>query len=109
MHAVVDGHNVIGRLGLKAGDRESERRSLLRRVLDVTSDATVFFDAQGAPAAAPTVTREGGLDVRFCRARDADEYIVAFVREATSPERLLGVTDDRKLARRARQLCSQIS
>jgi (2Fe-2S) ferredoxin/predicted RNA-binding protein with PIN domain len=109
MHAVVDGHNVIGRLGLAASDRESERRAVLRRVLDVTADATVFFDARGAPAAAPTITREGGLDVRFCRARDADEDIVAFVREAKRPEMLVVVTDDRELARRSRQLGAKTS
>ena len=109
MHAVVDGHNVIGRLGLAAGDREAERRAVLRRVLEVTSDATVFFDAQGAPAAAPTITREGGLDVRFCRAREADEDIVAFVRAAKRPELLLVVTDDRELAGRARQLGAKTS
>src|SRR5262245_31187966 len=109
MHAVVDGHNAIGRLGVSAGDRETERRAVLQRVLEVTADATVFFDALGAPAAAPTVAREGGLDVRYARAREADEDIVAFVRAAKPRELLLGVADDRALAGRGRQLGAKTS
>jgi hypothetical protein len=104
MHALVDGHNAIGRLGLSGSDAEATRRALLQRVLRVTADATVFFDAQGAPAGAPSVQREGGLEVRFCRAREADEEILAAVRAAVRAEALLVVTDDRELAGRARQL-----
>jgi (2Fe-2S) ferredoxin len=103
MHALVDGHNAIGRLGITAADDEGRRRTLLHRVARLTSDATVFFDARGAPLLAPAVDREGNLEVRFSRARAADEDIVAFVRAAANPGALLVVTDDRELAGRARQ------
>ena len=109
MHAVVDGHNAIGRLGITAADDEGRRRVLLARVARVTTDATVFFDAQGAPPLAPTVDREGGLDVRFSRAREADEEILAFVRAAAQPGALLVVTDDRELSGRARQAGAKAS
>jgi (2Fe-2S) ferredoxin len=85
MHAVIDGH------------------------ARVSTDATVFFDALGAPALAPSVDREGGLDVRFSRARSADEDIVAFVRAAANPAALLVVTDDRELAGRVRQVGARAS
>src|SRR5688572_30589167 len=104
MHAFVDGHNAIFRLGLSAATPEDTRRLLLERVRRVTEDATVFFDAQGAPLLAPESVREGGLAVRFCRASEADAVILAAVREAARPAGLMVVTDDRELAGRARQL-----
>lgn len=102
MHALVDGHNAIGRLGIQ-GSVADRRRALLLRVARVTREATVFFDAQGASLSAPSVDREGGLEVRYCRAREADEEILAFVRGAPNPGALLVVTEDRELAGRVRQ------
>src|SRR5690348_11042516 len=109
MHALVDGHNAIGRLGITAADDEGRRRALLARVARVTTDATVFFDAQGAPALAPSVDREAGPHVRFCRTREADEEILAFVRGAAQPAALLVVTDDREVSGRARQAGAKTS
>jgi (2Fe-2S) ferredoxin len=109
MHAIVDGHNAIGRLGITAADDAGRRRSLLARVARVTTDATVFFDAQGAPRLAPSVDREAGLAVRFSRTREADEEILAFVRGAANPAALLVVTDDRELAGRTRQAGAKTS
>ena len=104
MHALVDGHNAIFRLGLNGATPEDTRRLLLKRVLRVTSEATVFFDALGAPLLAPETAREGGLAVRFCRGVEADQVMLDVVRESARPSELLLVSDDRELAGRARQL-----
>ena len=104
MRPLVDGHNAIFRLGLAGADAAGLRAELLRRVARVASQATVFFDAQGSSVSAPSVEREGGLDVRFCRGAEADEAILEAVRAAAQPGQLLVVSDDRELAGRARQL-----
>jgi (2Fe-2S) ferredoxin len=104
MHALVDGHNALFRLGIEGASREAERERLLRLVAARTRDATVFFDAQGAPLLAPGAERQGGLEVRYARGGEADALILDFVRRAQNPGALLVVSDDRELCGRARQL-----
>jgi (2Fe-2S) ferredoxin len=109
MHALVDGHNALFRLAIRAATPEEARRELLRRVAAVSRDATVFFDAMGAPLSAPGVDRDGGLEVHYCRGTEADEVILAAVRAAARPETLIVVSDDRELTGRARQLGARVS
>jgi len=81
VRALVDGHNAIHALGLRAASREEERRELGRRVLAVDPDATVYFDAKGAPPMPFDAAREGGVRVVYCRHRDADEEILDAARD----------------------------
>jgi (2Fe-2S) ferredoxin len=104
MHALIDGHNALFRLDLTGATPEAARERLLALVAARTRDATVFFDAQGAPLLAPSIQRQGGLDVRYARGGEADALILAFVRDARNPGALLVVSDDRELCGRARQL-----
>jgi hypothetical protein len=101
---LVDGHNALHRLGLKSGNHEADRRELLIRVREVDPRAVVWFDARGAPPGLPESTREHGVRVRYARRTEADRAILDRVLDADRPGRLLVVTNDIEMARKARQL-----
>ena len=107
MRVLIDGHNAMGALGTSGKTHEARRRSLLRCVGALAARSTVFFDARGAPA--PSIgmgdrTSELGIDVVYCRRREADALILDEVRDADAPGRLIVVTNDREVAGRAAQL-----
>jgi len=104
MRALVDGHNAMHRLRIRARDHESARRELCRRVRDVAPDAIVFFDAKGSVDRPCPSLREEGVRVVYVRRRDADEAILEEVRDADRPEEIVVVSDDREVAGRAAQL-----
>lgn len=98
MADLVDGNNLIGRLG--GGTREglvSELCDLARRK---RKSLTVVFD--GPPGAGrPKVQAFGTVTVVYAAPRSADEEIVRRIREAREPRGVTVVTDDRMLATEA--------
>lgn len=107
MRALVDGHNALGALRIRAKTHEAARQALLRLVAAKIPLATVYFDAREAPRGLPVSGREQGVDVHYCRRREADQAILDEVRDADDPRRLVVVTNDREVAGRARQLGAQ--
>lgn len=104
MRALIDGHNALGALRIRAKTHEAARQALLRRVASRAPRATVFFDAREAPRDLPESRREMGVDVYYCRRREADQAILDEVRAADDARNLIVVTNDREVAGRAAQL-----
>ena len=104
MQVLIDGHNALGALRLRARTHEGRRRLLLSLVAKIAPRATVFFDARRAPAGAVECKSELGVDVQYCRKREADAAILDAVRDADAPGELIVVTNDREVAGRAAQL-----
>jgi predicted RNA-binding protein with PIN domain len=109
---LIDGFNVV-QVGLLGGQDRSRWWSAARRAQLLSqvaafqpSDASlwVVFDG-GLPR--PESEREGRTRVVF--APSADEWLVARVRRAEDPSRLVVVTADRRLAARVRHLGARVS
>lgn len=101
---LVDGHNAMHRLRLAGAPVETLRERLVARVRAAAPrGATVFFDGHPSSGAFGG-TEDRGVTVRYSGDREADEAIVEHVREARHPRRLVVVTDDLELARRAEQI-----
>lgn len=103
MRVLVDGHNALYALDIRAGSHEEARAELLRCVRAVTRRAVVYFDAANAPPDAPRVFAEQGVQVVYCGRTDADTAILQAVRDAQRPRELRVVTNDRALARRCKE------
>jgi hypothetical protein len=101
---LIDGHNALHRLRIAGGSHEGDRHELLVRVREVDPGAVVYFDARGAPPGLPENTREQGVRVRYVRRTEADRAILDRVLDDDRPDRLLVVTNDLEMARKARQL-----
>ena len=98
MADLVDGNNLIGRLG--GGTREglvSELCDLARRK---RKNLTVVFDGPPDPGR-PKVQAFGSVTVVFAAPRSADEEIIRRIREARDPRGVTVVTDDRMLTSEA--------
>jgi predicted RNA-binding protein with PIN domain len=91
---LVDGNNLIGRLG--GGTREG----LVSELCDVArrrrKKLTIVFDGPPEPGR-PKVQRFGDVTVVYAAPRSADEEIVRRIREARDPRGVTVVTDDRAL------------
>jgi predicted RNA-binding protein with PIN domain len=104
---VVDGCNFLGRAkGFSLGDQESRDRLLLRLQeyahRHPAHRVTLFYDGQKTRR-----TTAGGVEQHFVSAqRTADAAILQYLRDLPAAERSRAtlVTDDRELARRAREL-----
>ena len=95
MADLVDGNNVIGRLG--GGTRERLVTELAELARRKKRSLTVVFD--GPPEhGRPKVQELGPLTVVYAAPRSADEEIVRRLREARDPRTVTVVTDDRVLA-----------
>lgn len=104
MRALVDGHNALGALRFRAKTHEAARHALLRRVATARLRAKVFFDAREAPRDLAESRSELGVEVYYCRRREADQAILDEVRAADDARELVVVTNDREVAGRAVQL-----
>jgi predicted RNA-binding protein with PIN domain len=104
MRVLIDGHNAMGALKVGGKTHEEKRRNLLRRVSALAPQATVFFDAQRAPAGTMETMSELGVTVRYCRTTEADHAIIGAVRNAGAPGQIIVVTNDREVAGKATQL-----
>jgi predicted RNA-binding protein with PIN domain len=92
---LVDGNNLIGRLG--GGTREGLVSELCEVARRKRKKLTVVFD--GPPGAGrPKVQAFGDVQVVYAAPRSADEEIVRRIREARDPRGVTVVTDDRALA-----------
>lgn len=95
MADLVDGNNLMGRLG--GGSREG----LVSELCDVArrkrKKLTVVFD--GPPQAGrPKVQSFGDVTIVYAAPRSADDEIVRRIREARDPRGVTVVTDDRALS-----------
>jgi predicted RNA-binding protein with PIN domain len=92
---IVDGNNLIGRLG--GGTREGLVTELCEVARRKRKHLTVVFD--GPPEAGRAkVQTLGDVQVVYAAPRSADEEIVRRIREARDPRGVTVVTDDRALA-----------
>ena len=95
MAEIVDGNNLIGRLG--GGTREGLVSELCEVARRKRKRLTVVFD--GPPdAGRPKVQSFGDVTVVYAAPRTADEEIVRRIREQRDPRGVTVVTDDRALA-----------
>jgi hypothetical protein len=104
----VDGHNALHALGVDAGGHEADRGALVARVRDLTRHGVVFFDGHPPPGEFAS-SQARGVRVVFSLSREADEAIVDMLRDEDQTGRVVVVTDDLELARRARQLGARTS
>lgn len=95
MADLVDGNNLIGRLG--GGTREGLVTELCEVARRKRKRLTVVFD--GPPESGrPKVQAFGDVTVVYAAPRAADEEIVRRIREARDPRGVTVVTDDRALS-----------
>ena len=94
-------------LRIRGPTHEAKRDALLARVAGVAPGATVFFDARKAPPGLLGFPNRHGVDVRYCRSREADDAILEEVKEARAPGALLVVTNDAEVRGRAGQIGAQ--
>jgi predicted RNA-binding protein with PIN domain len=95
MAEIVDGNNLIGRLG--GGTREGLVSELCEVARRKGKRLTVVFD--GPPEAGRAKVQSfGDVQVVYAAPRSADEEIVRRIREARDPRGVTVVTDDRALA-----------
>jgi predicted RNA-binding protein with PIN domain len=104
VRALIDGHNALGALRIRRKTHEAARHELLRRVAVAPMRAKVYFDAREAPRDLPEARSELGVEVYYCRRREADQAILDEVRDAADARELVVVTNDREVAGRATQL-----
>jgi hypothetical protein len=96
---LLDGNNLIGRERRGPGSGE-DRDALVREVSDrlrsTQARVILFFDGAGDPVSL------GSLSVRYAGAGTADDAILREVAQSARPQEITVVTEDRGLARRAR-------
>jgi hypothetical protein len=79
-------------------DRDAFLHDMMRYTVSLSaqSSVTVYFD--GKPGDFPaTSLKRGQLEVRFTFDEEADDAIIAFVRNAQRPKELTIVSDDRRV------------
>ena len=106
MPYLLDGNNLIGRERRGPGSPE-DRDALVREVADrlrsTQARVVLFFDGAGDPVSL------GSLSVRFAGAGTADDAILREVARSARPPEITVVTEDRNLARRARDAGARTS
>lgn len=108
---LIDGYNLIHALGLvhkqlAPHELESARRRLLdflhARLEPLAQNITVVFDAKRKPGHMPSEFTEGNILVRFAgRNEEADDVIEALIAAERMPERLVVISEDRRLRQAA--------
>src|SRR5262245_3622685 len=104
---LIDGYNLIHALGLvhkqlAPKELEGARRRLLdflhERVEALSGDITVVFDAKHQPRHVPAETSDGQIRVHYAgRDMEADDVIEDLIANSSRPQRLVVVSDDRRL------------
>jgi uncharacterized protein len=104
---LIDGYNLIHALGLvhkqlAPKELENARRRLLEflheRLEALSGDITVVFDAKHKPRHVPSEYSDGQILVRYAgRNLEADDVIEELIASCSIPERLVVVSDDRRL------------
>lgn len=98
MAELVDGNNLIGRMG--GGSRDTLVASLAELARTRQKRFTVVFDGPPKSGRAKVQTL-GELTIVYAAPRSADDEILRRVKECRDPKRLTVVTDDRSLANAA--------
>jgi hypothetical protein len=98
----LDGNNLVGAARRTSRPSEEDRAALVREVCDrlrrTRARAVLFFDGP-SPGGASDL---GTVSLRYSGAGSADDRIVAEIARSRSPGEITVVTEDRALARRAR-------
>lgn len=113
MPFLIDGYNLLYAMGVirnRAGPTglQKARRRLLGLLSgaygDEASEATVVFDAAGAPAGAAEEEDYQGIHVLYAIHQDeADDLIEALIQHHSAPRRLTVVSDDHRIQQAARR------
>jgi uncharacterized protein len=113
MGYLIDGYNLLHAMGVlrhRVGPQGLEKArqrllGLLQGALGAdASNATVVFDAAGAPAGAKDEQEYQGIHVRFAvRQEQADDLIEELIRHDSAPKQLTVVSDDHRLQQAARR------
>jgi hypothetical protein len=97
----LDGNNLIGKARGSSRPSEEDRQALISEVSErlrrTRAGAVLFFDGPGQKR-----TSLGSLSVREAGATGADDAILREIGRARAPGEITVVTEDRDLARRAR-------
>ncbi len=102
MPILLDGNNLLHDLPAGKRTREEVRRLVLERVRHERQRVTVVFDGP-PPTGSPDREALGGVTVVWSGARSADDVIVASLPDGSAARQWVVVSDDRELARRARE------
>jgi predicted RNA-binding protein with PIN domain len=113
MAYLIDGYNLLHAMGVlrgRAGPQglEKARQRLLGLLLGAlgaeASNATVVFDAAGAPAGIKDEQEYQGIHVRFAvHQEQADDLIEELIQRSSAPKQLTVVSDDHRLQQAARR------
>lgn len=108
MRYLIDGYNLLFKLGMQQGSPDRARLRLCDFLADLFGDradrATVVFDARRLPPGVRAEQVHRGLRVLFSVQRpSADEMIADLVLQESRPADLAVVSDDRQVRLAARQ------
>src|SRR2546429_8677326 len=113
MAYLIDGYNLLhamgvlrGRVGPRGLEKARQRLlGLLQGALGAeASNATIVFDAAGAPAGAKDEQEYQGIHVRFAvHQEQADDLIEDLIHHDSAPKQLTVVSDDHRLQQAARR------
>ena len=101
MPTLVDGNNLLHQLPRGQRSRVAVRRLTLELARQETMRVTVVFDGPPPPGS-PSREALGRVTIRYAGDRSADQVILASLPGDTAARQWVVVTDDRELARRAR-------
>lgn len=108
MRYLIDGYNLLFRLGLQHGSAERARRRFCDFLADLlgdrSGDTTIVFDARRLPQGVPPEQTYRGLRLLFAVGRPtADDLIADLVEQDGHPQDLAVVSDDQQVRLAARQ------
>jgi len=108
MHYVIDGYNLIFRLGLTPASLQGKREKLIETINQKASalqlSCTIVFDAAFSPGES-TRSHIHHLEIIFSsQGQTADEWIIEDLKHKKSPQKIILVTSDKQLAWYARQM-----
>lgn len=117
---LIDGYNVLHGLGLLKKDAgpaglQKARNALLGMLAGAlgerAGEATVVFDAAGAPPGSADHLEYRGVRARFVQeGRQADDLLEDLIRNYSAPKQLTVVSDDNRLIKAAQQRgCTSMS
>jgi len=113
MHYLIDGYNLLHRVGILLGQAQPGRlepaRARLMRHLkqhrknDRTVSIAVIYDAMRSPTQRDSHQDDDGIDIFFTHTSEADDLIEEMLRQVNAPNQVTVVSDDRRLQEAARR------
>lgn len=112
MHYYVDGYNLLFRLAPKKNSLDLNRSAVISSLNRIASQLhlriTLVFDAtQQKERLGVARGNYDAIEIVYTENKNADNYILEEVENATAPSQITIVTSDRELAGRAKQLGAQ--